>query len=249
CTAGASPSTSAAVSQASQGPGTGWSSTVTNTVGRTRTGRSRACTSPGTGSTLRPGSRSRTTEPQHRCSAGCAAAAGSDAQGPAVAAPVDHLRQPDEGFAEAPDARSCARDRAQNEEDPVVGGADEDERLLTRDRVPRLRAVGEPAPPRRLEHVDDASGLRQSEGTAADSDRRLLPSLDAGRVAPDLTGPGFAPAADLDVEAAADLDLPVQQLLGAAVEGDLPASHEVRGFEAPVAIGALDPPRREGIGE
>src|SRR5699024_3059917 len=87
---------------------------------------------------------------QHRCSAGCAAAAGSDAQGPAVAAPVDHLRQPDEGFAEAPDARSCARDRAQNEEDPVVGGADEDERLLTRDRVPRLRAVGEPAPPRRL---------------------------------------------------------------------------------------------------
>src|SRR5699024_8973421 len=85
---------------------------------------------------------------------GRAAEAGSDAQSPAVAAPVDHLRQPDEGFAEAPDARSCARDRAQNEEDPVVGGADEDERLLTRDRVPRLRAVGEPAPPRRLEHVD-----------------------------------------------------------------------------------------------
>src|SRR5699024_7158445 len=89
----------------------------------------------------------------------------------------------------------------------------------------------------------------QSQGTEADSARRLLPCLDAGRFAPALTGPGLAPAVDLDVEAAADLDLPVQQLLGAAVEGVLPASHEVRGFEVPVAIGALEPPRREGSGE
>src|SRR5699024_7911107 len=89
----------------------------------------------------------------------------------------------------------------------------------------------------------------QSQGTEADSDRRLLPCLDAGRFAPVLTGPGLAPAVDLDVEAAADLDFPVQQLFGAAVEGVLPASHEVRGFEVPVAIGTLEPPRREGIGE
>src|SRR5699024_12857792 len=66
--------------------------------------------------THRPGSRSRTTEltGPELCRLRGSRALGSAAQSPTVATAVDHLRQPDEGFAEAPDARSCARDRAQN---------------------------------------------------------------------------------------------------------------------------------------
>ena len=103
-----------------------------------------------------------------------------------------------------------------NDSSPVIG-------------LPGLRRVSEATACFGFEDVDDADRFGEGGIAQAHVDRRLLPGLDAGRVR-------------VDVESAANLDLPVQEFLGTAFESLTPVTDEERRFECPVVGGSVDPP-------